>query len=188
MNPEREATLIQLTEALLRQPRASMEQLAQAVGISRATLHRLVSSREELIQELTELAFCRCTATISSIKLEQGPAEDVVRQLVASLMPLTSLFLFLRRSTGCSDEVLEHRWEPHRQQLIALFQRGQEEGVFRVDLPAQWLVEAMGGLLYAAAESAHNDRLARADMTRVVCAVLLDGAHRRPLATSSSSS
>jgi len=178
MTIDRATPLRALAEALVRQPGASMEQLAQTIGVSRATLHRLVSSRDELFKELSDFAYETCRATFASVHLDEGPADDVLQRLVAALNPNANLFLFLRRhGRECAHK--HEDWQEQRKLLVAFFQRGQEEGVFRVDVSAQWLVDSLGALLHAAAEAAYEQRLARADMNHVVCSVLLDGARRR---------
>lgn len=176
----REDALRKLAEALVRQPRASMEQLAQALGVSRATLHRLVSSRDELIKDISTLAVDACTGCFASVQLEEGPADEVLRRLIEALTPNAGLYLFLRRQRADLAATLEDDWQCERDRLTRFFQRGQEHGAFRVDVSAQWLVDALGALLNAAAEAAYEGRLAPADMNHVVCSVLLDGARRSP--------
>lgn len=178
MSPEREASLRTLAEALLRNPRASMEDLAAALHVSRATLHRLVSSRDELVRELSAHAVESCTKTFSELDLETGPADEVITRLVQALTPNTSFYLYLREASDL-NHALECEWERDRSKLTAVFQRGQEDGLFRVDISAPWMVDALGGLLHAAAEAAHEGRLAPADMNDAVCKVLLDGLRRR---------
>lgn len=178
MTPEREAALRTLAEALVRNPRASMEDLAAALGVSRATLHRLVSSRDDLIRELSAHAVEACTRTFSTLELESGPADECIMRLVQALTPNTSFYLFLRNATDLSH-ALECEWDNDRTKLTRVFQRGQEDGLFRVDISARWMVDALGGLLHASAEAAHQGRLAPADMNDAVCKVLLDGLRRR---------
>ncbi len=179
MTPEREASLRTLADALVRNPRASMEDLAQALGVSRATLHRLVSSRDDLIRELSSHAVGACTRTFTEIDLQDGPADQAIMRLVQALTPNTSFYLFLRDATDLSH-ALECEWERDRSKLTQVFQRGQEDGIFRVDMSARWMVDALGGLMHAAAEAAHEGRLATADMNDAICKVLLDGLRRKP--------
>lgn len=170
-----------LAEALVRQPNASMEQLAHSIGVSRATLHRMVSSRDELIKKLSDYAYGTCSQAFAKLKLDEGPVDVALQRMVAELNPNANLFLFLQRQSltqGCST--IEEDWQEQRKQLVAFFQRGQEDGIFRIDVSASWLVDALGALLRAAGEAAYEERLARADMNYVVCSILMDGARRRP--------
>lgn|SRR5690606_26708645 len=170
-----------LAEALVRQPSASMEQLAHTIGVSRATLHRMVSSRDELIRKLSEHALESCSGIFAELHLDKGPADEALQRMVAALNPKANLFLFLHRhGLAHARAMKESDWLEQRKRLVAFFQRGQEEGVFRIDVSASWLVDALGALLRAAGEAAYEERLARADMNHVVCSVLLDGVRRRP--------
>lgn len=170
-----------LAEALVRQPGASMEQLAHAIGVSRATLHRMVSSRDELVRKLSDYALKTCSSIFAELNLDEGPADEALRRLVAALNPSANLFLFLHRHGVMQAHVsLEEEWLEQRNKVVAFFQRGQEAGFFRVDVSASWLVDALGALLRAAGEAAYEERLARADMNHVVCSVFLNGIRRRP--------
>lgn len=171
-----------LAEALVRQPNASMEQLAHSIGVSRATLHRMVSSRDELIKQISDYAYDVCTRTFAELRLDEGPADETLQRMVAALTPNANLYLYLLAHRDCPGHAgarLDDDWQEQRKLLVAFFQRGQEQGVFRIDMAASWLVDALGALMRAAAESAYEERLARADMNMVVCNVLLDGARRR---------
>lgn len=180
MSKDRVPFLRALAEALVRQPGASMEQLAQSIGVSRATLHRHMSSREDLVRAIGRYAGETCLQTFKSLRLEDGPPEQVLIRLVEALTPDAGLYLFLRRNltTLVHLEELNQEWEEQRRILVSFFQRGQEAGVFRVDLPAPWLVDALGALLNSAAESVHEGRLARAQMNEVVCTLMLEGVKR----------
>lgn len=176
---DRAAVLRTLAEALVRDPGASMEQLAQTLRVSRATLHRLVSSRDELIREIGQTALSTCRGAFSAVRLDDGPADEALARLVAALTPNASFYLFLLR---LGEDVVcqaEDSWQRDRERLLRFFQRGQEDGVFRIDVSANWLVDALAALLQAAGAAAQEGRLAPAEMNHAVCAVLLDGARRR---------
>src|SRR5690606_12846544 len=154
-----------LAEALVRQPGASMEQLAHAIGVSRATLHRMVSSRDELIRKLSEHALETCAAVFAELEHDEGPADKALERMIAALNPNANLFLFLHRhGLAHARAVGEEEWLAQRSRLVAFFQKGQEQGLFRIDVSASWLVDALGALLRAAGEAAYEERLARADM------------------------
>lgn len=179
---QRERLLLALAEVLTERPRLPMEQVAQAVGISRATLHRMFPSREAVIAAILESALENGMRTIEDAELERGPADEALARLLSASMPYAALHLFLvsNRSERCeSSAEIDQRWEPHRQRLLALLRRGQEEEVLRVDLSAQWMLDAMGALLFAAVESTRAGRLAPASATEAVLGMFMDGVRRR---------
>lgn len=183
MSVERDPLLRAIATVLTDQPRLPMEQLAQAIGISRATLHRMFPNREAIVEAVLALALESSRQAIDSAAIDEGPADEALRRLVATFMPNAVLYLFLQSAhqerCGQADTWLAE-FEPNRQRVLALFRRGQEEGCLRVDLTAQWMHDATSALLFEAAHSVREGRLAAADAVESVLAVLLDGARRRP--------
>lgn len=183
MSVEREQLLRAIATVLTDQPRLPMEQLAQAIGISRATLHRMFPNREAIVEAVLALALESSRQAIDSAAIDEGPADEALRRLVATFMPNAVLYLFLQSAhqerCGQADTWLAE-FEPNRQRVLALFRRGQEEGCLRVDLTAQWMHDATSALLFEAAHSVREGRLAAADAVESVLTVLLDGARRRP--------
>ena len=183
MSVERDPLLRAIATVLTDQPRLPMEQLAQAIGISRATLHRMFPNREAIVEAVLALALESSRQAIDGAAIDEGPADEALRRLVATFMPNAVLYLFLQSAhqerCGQADTWLAE-FEPNRQRVLALFRRGQEEGCLRVDLTAQWMHDATSALLFEAAHSVREGRLAAADAVESVLAVLLDGARRRP--------
>ena len=183
MSVERDQLLRAIATVLTDQPRLPMEQLAQAIGISRATLHRMFPNREAIVEAVLALALESSRQAIDSAAIDEGPADEALRRLVATFMPNAVLYLFLQSAhqerCGQADTWLAE-FEPNRQRVLALFRRGQEEGCLRVDLTAQWMHDATSALLFEAAHSVREGRLAAADAVESVLTVLLDGARRRP--------
>ena len=59
-------------------------------------------------------------------------------------------------------------------QLRELLRRGQDEGVFRTDLPLEWLVHVIYTLFHAAADHARTHRLKRADAREMLQTTIHD--------------
>lgn len=182
MTIDREGLLYSIAVILTDQPRLPMEQLARKVGVSRATLHRMFPSREAILFAVQHLAHAVAGRAIEAAQPERGPADEALARLVEKSMPDAALHLLLARNrneTGNDTPENDVRWEPYRQRLLSLFRRGQEAGLFRVDLSAQWMLDAMAALMFAAAEAIRAGRLAPADGVAAVVGMLLDGSRRR---------
>ncbi|MGD9942809.1 MAG: TetR/AcrR family transcriptional regulator [Burkholderiaceae bacterium] len=181
MSTKREKMLCSIAAVLTDQPRLTMEQVAQAIGISRATLHRLFPNRDAVIEELAQLALARSTEAIDAVAPEEGPVDEALRRLVDSFFPHAELYLFLNRTKQqCgANSRYDAEWAPHEERIRNLFRRGQEDGTLRIDMPAQWMLDALAALLFAAAESVRAGRLASAEAATMVSAMLLDGTRRR---------
>jgi TetR/AcrR family transcriptional regulator, mexCD-oprJ operon repressor len=66
-------------------------------------------------------------------------------------------------------------WAAVDKRIGGLFLRGQEAGVFRVDLSATWLTDALFALLAGVGWAVFDGRLARRDASRAL-GVLMNGA------------
>ncbi|GAA0611606.1 TetR/AcrR family transcriptional regulator [Kutzneria viridogrisea] len=180
MATDRVRVLRATVRVLVRQPNAPMDELAKAAGISRATLHRLVPSRNALVKQLAELALADARAAIERARPEQGEPVAAVRRLVAELVPIADLWAFLMGENQIAgDPEMDQLWAELDLALIGLFRRGQESGAFRVELPAEFLTDALSSLLAGTGWAVQHGRLAAKDANRVLTELLLNGAVRR---------
>ncbi len=174
---DREDLLLNLANALSDQPRASMEQLACMVGLSRATLCRHFASRDAMLQAMSEEAMTSAELAFARACPNEGPVEQAVTRLIDELLPIAELYVFVwEREHG--DPALEARAQPLRASFVALFHQWQACGDLRVDLPAAWLVESMSALLRSAAAMIRSGRLARHDAVHGVFSLLWRGMSR----------
>ena len=81
-----DSLLLQLAVALVNQPRANLQELAKAVGVSKATLYRFCPTREEIIERLLDEATLTITQSLESCNLEHAPVEDAFKALIASVL------------------------------------------------------------------------------------------------------
>ncbi|MCK2237514.1 MULTISPECIES: TetR/AcrR family transcriptional regulator [unclassified Crossiella] len=176
MVADREQVLRAAAALLVRRPNSAMAEVAQSAGISRATLHRLVPSRDALVVELAKLALSEGEAALEAAKPEDGDAADAVRRVVRELMPIADLYAFL---TGehqlITKPELDAGYDLLDNRLTALIRRGQESGQFRVDLTAEWMVEALVALLTGAGFAVLDGKLAPRDAPRAVAELLISG-------------
>ncbi|GGM48035.1 TetR family transcriptional regulator [Longimycelium tulufanense] len=179
MSASKEEILRAAAHLLPRRPNASMAEVAAAAGISRATLHRIIPSRERLVEELCRMALREALAALDRARPEEGDPADAVRRVVEELLPIADLYAMLS-SESQLWEVFEQDegWVDWGERLVALFRRGQERGRFRVDMSAEWLADALGALLIGAGWAALDGRLADRETRRAVAELLLTGAVR----------
>ena len=146
------------TEVLAENPAATLQDIAQTVGLHRATLHRHFRSREDLMEALRRRASRRLLSVLDEIDragLEPGPAvETFVRRMLAGAID-ESLWRFGTYYGGGSEEFAEEV----SARLTALMARGQEAGVLRDDLSAQRLAAVWGGVGYAMLPLLHHDEI-----------------------------
>ncbi|MDT0318014.1 TetR/AcrR family transcriptional regulator [Streptomyces millisiae] len=180
MAVDRDHVLRAAAALLSRKSTATMDEVAQAAGISRATLHRHFAGRDALVRALEALGIAECEAALAAARPEQGTAADAVRRLVAAIEPSAALLAFLYTENQLFEGGEQNAgWARVDARLAALFRRGQESGEFRVDLSPVWLTEALYGLIGSAAWAVSDGRVARNDFTHLIVELLLGGAIRR---------
>jgi len=164
---------------LTRKSTATMDEVAKAAGISRATLHRHFAGRDALVRALEALGIEECEAALDAARLDEGPARDAVHRLVREIEPAASLLAFLYTENQLFEgEGQNPGWTRIDERIAALFRRGQAAGEFRIDLTPAWLTEALYGLLASGAWAVMEGRVAAKDFTYMIAELLLGGALR----------
>jgi TetR/AcrR family transcriptional regulator, mexCD-oprJ operon repressor len=156
---------------------ASMNDVAAAAGVARATLYRYFPSRQALLDELGRVAAEEAGARLASARVEEVAAEEGVKRAVRALIEAGDPFTVVARERVRPDpEQFEQRvLEPLRR----LFERAQRAGEIREDIPKTWLTDALVGLVVSVLSS--RPVLGREDTIAVVSALFLDGARPRPV-------
>lgn len=180
MTVDREHVLRSAAALLTRKSTATMDEVAKAAGISRATLHRQFAGRDALVRALEELGIRECDAALDAARLDEGTASEAVRRLVAAIEPVAALLAFLYTENQLFEGDAQHEgWARLDQRIGDLFRRGQEHGEFRIDLSPAWLTEALYGLMASGAWAVMDGRVAAKDFQFMTVELLLGGALRR---------
>lgn len=173
--------LAALARALVDRPRATLQELAQAIGISKATLYRFCRTRDQLIQRLSSQAVQAMGQALEDSNLETDPPEEALRKLIANHLAHGELAAFLTHfwndvSRDTPAEVLDG-WES---KLDAFFLRGQQAGLFRIDVTAATLTELWINGLIGLVDAERRGRVARAGLAAIAESMFLMGAAAAP--------
>ncbi|MCI3244322.1 MULTISPECIES: TetR/AcrR family transcriptional regulator [Streptomyces] len=180
MPVDRDHVLRSAAALLTRKSTATMDEVAKAAGISRATLHRHFAGRDALVRALESLGIAECEAALDAARPDEGPAADAVRRLISAVEPSAALLAFLYTENQLFEGEQQHAgWTRIDDRIAALFRRGQASGEFRIDLTPAWLTEALYGLLASGAWAVLEGRVAPKDFTFMITELLLGGALRR---------
>jgi AcrR family transcriptional regulator len=157
--------------------RTSMADVAAAAGVSRATLYRYYPDREALLDALASHALAEAAARLADAGLERAPVEEAIERIVRALTAGGDRYAVLAREQveGDPAEIERLIAAPMR----AVFARGLESGLFRQDLPADVLLELLGGALVAALKLTQRGQLGLEDASAAAASVFLDGARAR---------
>ncbi|MER5867593.1 helix-turn-helix domain-containing protein [Kitasatospora sp. NPDC002040] len=181
MATDRDSVLEAAVGVLSRRPTAHLDEIARAAGISRATLHRIFPGREALIREVGALGLRRFAAALDTADLESGDPQAALRRLVDAVVPDAALCAFLAGENQLFDDPgINELWEIQDARVRALFLRGQQQGVFRVELSAGWLSEAFFDLVAGVGWAVQDGRLAPRDSAYSLAELFLGGALRSP--------
>jgi TetR/AcrR family transcriptional repressor of mexCD-oprJ operon len=156
---------------------ASMNEIAGAAGISRATLYRYFPSREALLHAMTTTSIEELAARIADADLEGIPVEQAVARLVRGFIAVGSKYTALagggHQRTGDHPRADVLLTEPVR----ALFRRGIADGSLRSDLGPEILTNLFSGLIKAALEMTTTGQVGVEEAAAAVIAVFLDGTY-----------
>ncbi|MET8327965.1 helix-turn-helix domain-containing protein [Streptomyces sp. NPDC005181] len=179
MTVDREQVLRSAAALLTRKSTATMDEVAKAAGIGRATLHRHFAGRDALVRALENLGIQEFEAALDAAALDEGASEQALRRLIAAVEPSAGLLSFLVTENQLfeGDEINEG-WNRLDARVCAFFRRGQERGEFRIDLTPAWLTEALYGLVSTGAWAVLAGRVAGQDFQYMIVELLLGGARR----------
>ena len=154
-----------------------MGDVAAAAGMSRATLHRLFPSRDDLVEAIGLLAVDRIDAAFAAARLDKGTAPEALTRLVEAVLPAVHQFAFLMSEAQiASSPTLLERDQILQLEVERMLRRGQEEGSIRYDLPVAWLAYALTGLLLGAEEASRRGAIAPRDTVRLIVETFMRGA------------
>ncbi|MFF1450869.1 TetR/AcrR family transcriptional regulator [Streptomyces sp. NPDC058274] len=180
MAVDRDHVLRSAAALLTRKATATMDEVARAAGISRATLHRQFAGRDALVRALEVLGIQECETALDAARLDEGPASEAVRRLVREIEPAAGLLAFLVTENQLFEGDAQHEgWSRLDARIGGLFRRGQQSGEFRIDLTPAWLTEALYGLIGSGAWAVMDGRVAAKDFQFMIVELLLGGALRR---------
>jgi AcrR family transcriptional regulator len=163
---------------LLRDPDASMDQIARAAGVVRRTVYGHFPSREALISTLVDEAVEALSAAHAAGREEvRDPAEAVARSVLAvwAIADRYRLLVALAQRTVTMQGIRE-RLAPVRQESIGLLQRGLDEEVFSSPLPAPALAYVHEQMLFAVMEAVNDGLLAAREAGRCAAVTVLTAA------------
>lgn len=146
---------------LSQNPHASLEDVANAAGLTRQTVYAHFPSRAVLIATLTDRATSRVTAALNAADLDNGPATEALLRLVQiswEVFDAETLLLTAPGPPGDPDRDRQ-RHEPVVEMLEKLVRRGQRDGGLDPDLPVTWVIAATTALGHAAGEEVRAGRM-----------------------------
>jgi AcrR family transcriptional regulator len=163
---------------LAAEPDASMERVAAAAGVGRATVYRHFASREHLVRAILDRALQDAREAVIGSNPDEGTALEALTRAVDSLLKVADRYRLVR-SVSPHDAELRQRAEEVGAPLVAIVMRGQREGVFRKDVGARWVAAALGALMQAVTVALIDGEVRDKDASRLLVTTLVDGVAAR---------
>jgi TetR/AcrR family transcriptional repressor of mexCD-oprJ operon len=176
-NDERFLRLLAL--ALVDHPRATLQELATSIGVSKATLYRFCRTRDQLVDRLMSHTAQLMKQAIVDADLQNAPPADAIKRLIANHLSHSELTIFLVYHWKPDLMQISDRdnvWLDYENALDVFFLRGQREGAFRIDVTAAALTEIFIVTIAGLVDAEHRGRVARASLAILIEQMFLHGA------------
>ncbi|MEV0685638.1 TetR/AcrR family transcriptional regulator [Nocardia sp. NPDC050378] len=152
---------------LLRDPAASMEDIAVAAGMVRRTLYGHFPTREALVDGLRDQAFDQVGRALDTIDLQRSPARAIA-DLTIALWPVGDEFrLLLRLDETQSCVRTTDRLDSVRSVVVTLIERGRADGSFNDDLPPYAAANMLVAMVIALLNARNDGEWVGADAAEV---------------------
>jgi len=140
------------TELIAADPAVSLERVAAVAGVSRATVYHHFSSRDALLDALTDASIREVAAALQAARPDEGSAPEAMARVLRAAWEVIGRYrgLVIVNPQRLDRAVLRARLEPALAPLRALIARGQEAGAFDPELPVEWLIGTLTDLIHAA--------------------------------------
>lgn len=140
-------------ETLALDPAATLAEIADAGDVSRSTLHRHFTDRDDLLAAIDAECRVRFAAAASAARLGEGRVLESLDRLAQEYLELGPVLGLVFADNAPVDP---DRWEnsDHRDRdLIAMIERGQQPGAgpdIDPELPPDWVITTFWVLLFGA--------------------------------------
>ena len=168
-----------LAVAFVDRPRATLKELAEAAGISKATLHRLCGTRDNLVEMLMAHGLTVLNQVIQRTDLDNAEPLTALKRLIQEHLAHRELLMFLMfqyRPDSLDPANEGAKWIPYDSALDAFFLRGQRAGLFRIEVGAPVLTELFLSLIYGIVDAERRGRAASASSAGIIEQFFLQGA------------
>ncbi|MBO2942427.1 TetR/AcrR family transcriptional regulator [Paenibacillus sp. F411] len=155
---------------------ASLEDIADAAGVSRMTLHRNFHNRETLFKEIHEALIQQ---TLSIFKQAQEKHTHPVKQMediIKTHAGVKGFVLLMKENREHEDhDPNTCKFSEVNKALRELIQRLRDEGLISPEIPNSWVFHMYDGILYTAWETMYTGSVAPKEIPRLAWSTFRKG-------------
>jgi TetR/AcrR family transcriptional repressor of mexCD-oprJ operon len=164
------------TRVLAEDPDATMQDIAGAAGLGRATVYRHFPTREDLLGAIAIGALDELRRALSDGRLEEAEPREALRRGVAAILEIGDRYCVLvdghdHMPPEAKAAAMAETFAP----LEAVLERARDEGIIRAGVPLTWARATLGALIRVAMQEAAEGTLRRDDAPRMIVDTLLGG-------------
>ncbi|MEV6138260.1 TetR/AcrR family transcriptional regulator [Nocardia sp. NPDC051990] len=154
-------------------PTATMEQIAEAAGVARTTVHRRFATREALIDALTRWVTEQFAAAVDGAVSETAPPLVVLYRVTADVLRVKIGWGFaMTRAAGSADPEIARVYADVLEKCDRLFRRAQATGLLRSDVDIKWARRCYYALIHEVTQGGTADADVDALTTLIVDTLL----------------
>jgi len=164
------------TQILSKNAQVTLNDIADAAGIGRATLHRHFKNRDELMNVLTREALRETEEACAPVMAQASSAKEALEVMFKAIIPLGNRYSFLANEFSVmSDPDIQKAYQRQLSAVSDLVSALKAEGNIASDVPNAWVTSAIDGLIYSAWSSVEEGYVARRDAGPLAVRTLLSG-------------
>jgi len=169
--------ILDTAEELLRQEgHATISAVAAGAGVSRVTVYAHFPTWEALLEAAVERAVQRIMAALEAVSPADGPAVEALERVLAGGWQHLAGYQAMAQAVSelLTPEAVARTHQAAHRTIAALLARGQADGSFRTDLPADWLVHASIALIHTCNDGVRSGRIDPDDALRILTTSIRD--------------
>lgn len=172
----REKVLNLAMQVLAKNPTASLDEIAGAAEVGRATLFRYFKSRKQLLHELVVEADRKLENATKPIIERKLNARETLEEFVKVLVPLGASFHFLNSEhIHAEGSGIEDLYRNQLGRIKELAIRLRAEKVVAAEIPLAWIAAVLDNLIYTAWVTVLEGNIAPNDAPGLVLFSFLNG-------------
>ena len=175
MSYDREELLQKLTFSLAMNPSISMTELAKKNEISRASLNRIFSSKDNLQEVILQKVQEVCTEISKILNKNHANFMDDLKNVIANFYDNRNYILFICRDvfSDCLDEKILQQQEF---ELTNFFIEGQKQNLITKTIPAEIITNIfLGNVTWLLCMQAEANNIAADDLQKIILETFLNG-------------